>query len=111
MNNAKGVFLHRGAMLAHAIRLQAWSVTPVHSLGEFSLAQLEAWLNVEVAAADLANALEQASACHEGAPNSMAGAILALQAGEDQPLSPAARWLSARLPARCSPFLWQAAQL
>ena len=115
LNSAKDVFMDRSAMLAHAVALQTWHVHSVPSLDRFPLEELKAVQAEEVAfaaqavwkdaAKDLAVALEkrakQASACHGGAPSSTAGVTAALQASEGQPLSPAARWLSACLPAGC----------
>ena len=122
LEDAKGVFMDRKAMVDHAIALKAWAVPSVPSLASFPLEYLEylqavqtAEADREDAAKDLAEALEkraeQASACHEGAPRSTASATAALQASEGQPLLPAALWLSARLPAGWPPCLWQAPQL
>lgn len=126
-------------MVDHTITLKTWSNPPAPSLDGFTLDELKAVQREDVAhtvqpdgehgkdvavtaqtarndaAEDLEKALkmrsEQASACHEGAPRSTAGVTAALQASEGQPLSPAACWLSAHLPAGCFPCLWQAAQL
>ena len=103
-------------MLAHATALKTWcDLAP--SLCSIPLDHLKAVQTEHVAltvqsdqdnaAADLDKALdllsEQASACCEAAPRSTAGRVAALRSNEDQPLLPAALWLSAHLPAGCFP--------